>query len=157
MKYIVLILFVILGSCENNVKSSSERVDMQNYVDEALSKSLVSEFPIFVLSDISVKNLSVEWMKNKYYKGLRRSNLFLIPKNCDSAQLIWGEGAEKGVIVEKSAAYSKSQTDKTRYIYDGKEITSMQRDTLNCNTVKEIIYIKVDRISYDFCFISSKG
>ncbi len=154
MKYIVLILFVILSSCANNVKSS-ERVDMQNYVDEALSKSLVSEFPIFVLSDISVKNLSVEWMKTKYYKGLRRSNLFLIPKNCDSAQLIWGKGAEKGVIVEKSAAYSKPQTDKTRYIYNGKEITSMQRDTLNFNTIKDIIYIKVDRISYGFCFMSS--
>ena len=94
-------------------------------------------------------------MKAKYYKGLKRSDLFLIPKNCASAQLIWGDGAEKVVIVSKSAAFSKPQTKNTKYIYDGKEITTMQRDNINIDNVKDVIYIKVDGISYDFCFINS--
>ena len=153
MKYLFLLLF--LGSCATKVATSSERVDLQNYVDEAISRSLVEEFPILVLSEISVKNLSTESMKYQYYKGMKRTNLFLIPKECASAQLIWGEGAEKGVIVSKSAAFLKPQTKNTKYIYDGKEITTMQRDSIIIDKVKDVIYIKVDRISYDFCFITS--
>ena len=153
MKYLFLLLF--LGSCSTKVETASERVDLQIYVDEAISRSLVEEFPILVLSEISVKKLSTEWMKYKYYKGMKRTNLFLIPKKCASAKLIWGEAAEKGVIVSKSAAFSKSQTKNTKYIYDGEEINSMQRDSINIENVKDVIYVKVDRISYDFCFISS--
>ena len=153
MKYLFLLLF--LGSCATKVETSAERVDLQTYVDEAISKSLVEEFPILVLSDISVKNLSPEWMKYKNYKGMKRNNLFLIPKNCTSAKLIWGEGSEKGVIVSKSAAFSKPQTMNTKYIYNGREITRMQRDSINIDNVKDVIFIKVDRISYDFCFMSS--
>lgn len=153
MKYLFLLLF--LSSCATKVATSSDRVDLQIYVDEAISKSLVEEFPILVLSDISVKNLSPEGMKYKYYKRMKRSDLFLIPKNCASANLIWGEVAEKGVIVKKSATFLKPQTNNIRYIYHCKEITTHQRDSLNSENVKDVIFIKVDHIFYDFCFLSS--
>lgn len=153
MKYLFLLLF--LGSCATKVETAAERVDLQTYVDEAISRSLVEEFPILFLSEISVKSLSTEWMKYKYYKGMKRNNLFLIPKNCASAKLIWGQAAEKGVIVSKSAAFSKSQTKNTKYIYDGREISEKKRDGIDIGKVKNIMYIKVDHISYDFCFMSS--
>ncbi len=153
MKY--LFLFLILSGCAPKVKTSIVKVDIQNYVDDAVARGLVEEYPIYVLSDISVKYLSREWMKNKYYKGIKRTNLFLIPKSCTSAQQIWGEGAQNGVLVNKSAAYSKPQTKNTKYIYDGMEITSKQKDTINIDNVEDVIYIKIDRITYDFCFISS--
>ena len=81
--------------------------------------------------------------------------LFLIPKNSEAAVEIWGDGAKNGVIINKDAAMLKPLTKKVRYVYDGKEITLAQKDTINIDKVQNVTYINLERMNKDFCFISS--
>ncbi len=153
MKY--LFLFLILTACAPKGKTSNVKVDIQNYVDDAIAKGIIDEYPIYFHNEFSVKQLSREGMKNKVYKGVELNKLFLVPKKCDVAVEIWGDRAQNGVIIHKDGAMKKPINRRVRYVYDGLEITATDRDTINIDLIQNVIYINLERMNKDFCFISS--
>ena len=120
-----------------------------------MAKGIVDEYPIFAHNEISVKSLSRTAMQNPVYKKVKLKKLFLIPKNSVVAVEIWGDGAKNGVIINKDAAMKRPMTKKVRYVYNGNKITLAQKDTINIDKVQDVTYINLDRMSRDFCFISS--
>ena len=85
-------------------KQSAVKVDIQNYVDDAVAKGIVDEYPIFAHNGISRKSLSRTGMENPFYKKVNLKKLFLIPKNSEAAVEIWGDAAKNGVIINKDTA-----------------------------------------------------
>ena len=73
-------LFLILSSCASKQKEPVVKVDIQNYVDEAVAKGIVDEYPIFAHNEISVKSLSRTGMKNPVYKKSESQETFSHPE-----------------------------------------------------------------------------
>ena len=76
-----LAILMLLLSCAGS-KDTSQRISLKNYVEEAMSKSLIGNDPIIVGNRYSAKIYSKLDLNHPYWNNLKREDLIIIPKKC---------------------------------------------------------------------------
>ena len=151
-----LAILMLLLSCAGS-KDTSQRISLKNYVEEAMSKSLIGNDPIIVGNRYSAKIYSKLDLNHPYWNNLKREDLIIIPKNADLTEKFWSErGKNNGAIVYKIACVTNPDIKKLKYVLDGKEIAKAVADTLNMNKIRDFIVIETRDSKECVAFINTK-
>jgi hypothetical protein len=140
MKQITFFLALFLTLTSFN---DTEKVSLKNFVEEAMSKSLIGKDPIIVANPFSAKIYSKIDLKHPVWNNLKREELIIIPIDSELVEKLWGKQAkENGVIVYKAAQENKYDLKKMRYVLNGKEISKVIADTIKTKSVEDFIVVK---------------
>ena len=127
MKQVILAFFVAFLA-KSDTKSLGE------IAQDAIAKSILGNEPLVHFSKASLKYYSPSLGNNRKFKKLHPNDLFLIAKNSDLLEMVYGKHAKlHGVIVFKSAMETRYKLNELRFVHDGTEISRAQADAMKIN------------------------
>lgn len=138
-----LSVFFILLVVFSGFKEKPETIALKTFAEEAMTNSLIGSDPIIVISEVSAKIYSKVDLGHPVFNNLNREGLFIIPKNTDITDELWGQRAkDNGVIVYKEAQQLKPNMKNLRYVLNGRELSRSEIDTVDLKKVKDFIVVK---------------
>ena len=136
--YIISVILAIMGS-----QIKSEKLNLKVFAEEAIAKSLIGIDPIIVANPFSAKIYSKLDLKHSVWNNLKREELFIIPKNAELVEKLWGKQAkENGVIIYRAAQDNNYDAKKMKYVLNGKEISKIDADLIEVKNTNSIIIVK---------------
>ncbi len=141
MKKIFPILIIVLIT--TGFISNSDKVDLKTFAEEAMNKSKIGANPTIVITEYSAKIYSKIDLKHSVFRNLKREGLFIINKNSDLLEELYGEETKRnGAIVYMNAHNPKPNLKQLRIVLNGKEIPKSVSDTLKLNNIQGFVCLK---------------
>lgn len=119
------------------------KLDLQSFVEKAISKSLIGNDPIIVANPFSAKIYSKLDLKHVAWNKLQPGDLIIIPKNSELLEKLWGkQAADNGVVIFRKAQDNNYNLDKLKFIVNGKEVHKIEVEKIESKHVNTLIIVK---------------